>query len=157
MKNVNGFSLVELMVALLVVAIGLLGLAGLQATGLTNNHTAYLRTQATVLAQDMADRMRSNPAGLSAYLTPGAASACGAGCTPQQVAGNDRAQWDKTVADQLPGGFATINTGCPPAPCIYTISVTWAEREKDLNGKSEKDLNSASSTILRTVSMAFQP
>jgi len=48
------------LVAMLVLAIGLLGLAGLQVVGLRNNQSAYLRAQATQLAYDMADRMRTN-------------------------------------------------------------------------------------------------
>ena len=56
----NGFTLLEVMIALLVFSLGLLGMAGLLAVSVRTNHGAYLRTQATFLAQSMADRMRAN-------------------------------------------------------------------------------------------------
>ena len=62
----NGFTMVELLVAVLVLSIGLLGLAGLQAAGLRNNQSAYLRSQATILAYDVADRMRATRAAAAA-------------------------------------------------------------------------------------------
>jgi type IV pilus assembly protein PilV len=145
MNNIRGFSLVELMVAILVVAIGLLGLAGLQVTGLSSNHNAYLGTQATLLAQDMADRMRANAQGLASYTGTAASSSCGTSCTPAQMAGNDLVQWNQTLAAQLPGGTGAISV----ASGIYTISVTWTEHQKNSNN--------ASSNISRMVSMSFQP
>lgn len=58
----RGFSLIEVLVAVLVLAIGLLGLAGLQLTGLKSNHSAYVRSQAALLAYDITERMRANRA-----------------------------------------------------------------------------------------------
>ncbi len=60
----NGFTLLEVLIALLVFSFGLLGMAGLLAVSVQTNHSAYLRTQATFLAQGMADRMRANNLGL---------------------------------------------------------------------------------------------
>ncbi len=60
MKTNTGFTLIEVLIAMLVLAVGLLGLAGLQATSLRNNQSAYNRSQATQLAYDLADRMRAN-------------------------------------------------------------------------------------------------
>ena len=62
MKTNSGFTLIEVLIAMLVLAVGLLGLAGMQATGIRNNLSAYNRSLATQLAYDMADRMRSNVA-----------------------------------------------------------------------------------------------
>ena len=55
-----GFSLIEVLVALVVLSVGLLGLAALQQNAVRFNHDAYLRSQATVLAYDIADRIRGN-------------------------------------------------------------------------------------------------
>ncbi len=66
----TGFSLLEVLIAIVITSIGLLGLAGMQATGLRNNHSAYHRSQATVLAYDIADRMRSNAGTMISYVTP---------------------------------------------------------------------------------------
>ena len=59
----EGFSLIEVLVALFVLSIGLLGLAALQTTGLKLNHQSYERTQATLQAYDIIDRMRTNKSG----------------------------------------------------------------------------------------------
>ena len=56
----TGFTLVEVLIAVLVLSLGLLGLAGMQATSLKNNSAAAARGQATLLAYDMIDRMRTN-------------------------------------------------------------------------------------------------
>ena len=56
----QGFSLVEVLVALVVLTIGLLGMAGLQGYSITGSYNAHLRTQATALAQEIIDRMRAN-------------------------------------------------------------------------------------------------
>ena len=57
-RSQKGASLVEVLVATVVVSVGLIGLAGLQTLSMQSNHTAYLRTQASLLAYDMVDRMR---------------------------------------------------------------------------------------------------
>jgi len=58
----QGFTLVEVLVTIIIMAIGLLGVAGLQLAGMRSNHSAYLRTQATIAVYDLADRMRAHPA-----------------------------------------------------------------------------------------------
>lgn len=65
----SGFSMLEVMISIVIASIGLLGLASMQATGLKNSHSAYHRSQATVLAYDLADRMRANMGSINAYLT----------------------------------------------------------------------------------------
>ena len=60
MKKNTGFTLIEVLIAMIILAVGLLGLAGLQATTLKNNQSAYNRIKATQLAYDIADRMRAN-------------------------------------------------------------------------------------------------
>ena len=64
-RNHQGFTLVEIMVTMVVMSIGFLGLAGLQATALRSNSGANLRTQAVLYANDMAERIRANPAGVT--------------------------------------------------------------------------------------------
>ena len=65
-KPASGFTLLEVMIAVFVLAVGLLGVAGMQMIGLRNNNSAALRTQAVFLAQDIADRMRANPTAVAA-------------------------------------------------------------------------------------------
>lgn len=95
-----GFSLVEVLVALVVLSIGLLGLAGLQTRGVRDNHSAYLRTQATLNAKDLVDRMRANrSAALVGDYDIDFGVNVAAGAT---VAAQDLSQWQAALA-QLPG------------------------------------------------------
>lgn len=142
----GGFSLIELLVAVLVLAIGLTGLAGLQIVGLRNNQTAYHRSLATELAYDMADRMRSNPAGVLAGSynigTAGTnAKLCEtAVCTPQQLAAYDLLLWNNELAALLPNGSGVVcldstveigdSNAAPANHCdnlgnVYAIKVWW--------------------------------
>jgi len=126
----QGFSLLEVLITLVILAIGLLGLAGLQATGLKNNLSAYHRTQATQLAYDIADRMRANISAIGSYATndPSAAStnaAClevGAACTPTVMASHDLKEWSQAITSELPFGQATIT---PNIAGIHKISIQW--------------------------------
>lgn len=95
-----GFSLVEVLVALVVLSIGLLGVAGLQTRGVRDNHGAYLRTQATLGAKDLVDRMRANrPAALAGDYDLAFGGSVASGST---LAAKDLSQWQAALA-QLPG------------------------------------------------------
>lgn len=114
MISIRGFTLVEVLVALLVLGIGLLGVAGLQSATLGMNHSSYLRSQATVLAEDIADRMRSNPRGTAngAYDQGDATSHAGCsdttGCTTTEMAQDDLYEWENALATQLPDGEGVV-------------------------------------------------
>lgn len=74
MNKNAGFTLIEVLIATLVLAAGLLGLAGLQVASLRDNQSAYNRSQATQLTYDIADRIRANPLVAGNYLTTSAAT-----------------------------------------------------------------------------------
>ena len=117
----RGFTMLETLIAILVVSFGLLGIAGIYVTGVQNNKSANLRTLATQQAYDMADRMRANLAGLTVPLpampyyhlpteTQTASCYTTTNCTPQQMAQNDYYEWNNTNSTNsnrrvLPGGF----------------------------------------------------
>lgn len=143
MKKHAGFTLIEVLIAMLVLAFGLLGLANLQATSLRNNQSAYNRSQATQLAYDMADRVRANPVdanllATSAYVatsTPALQSTCGtsSGCLPALMAQNDRAQWLADISSKLPSGIGTI--AVDPVNKVFTITINWDDnRDGDVDG-----------------------
>jgi type IV pilus assembly protein PilV len=116
----------EVLVSMLILGIGLLGMAGLQMVGLRNNQMAYLRSQATQLAYDMSDRMRANATALASYTGLGTTDNCVTStCSVTQMAGYDVKQWKDTVAAQLPGGAGTVTS----AGGIYSITVSWTEKD----------------------------
>ncbi|HEY8034538.1 MAG TPA: type IV pilus modification protein PilV [Methylobacter sp.] len=141
MNKNTGFTLIEVLIAMLVLAIGLLGLAGLQATSLKNNQSAYNRSQATQLAYDLADRMRANIAGKANYtaILPSSATAKAnclttTGCTPADMAENDLFEWNSAVSNNLPSGIGTIAV----VANMFTIRITW---DDDRDGDDSNNPN----------------
>lgn len=110
----KGFTLIEVLVALIVLSIGLLGLAGLQTVSLRGNHSAYLRGQATLLAYDMADRMRANLSAVKSgnYNNPTLPSTIpnceSSDCTPSSMAQYDISRWRTAIAGWLPSGAGVV-------------------------------------------------
>ncbi len=99
----RGFTLLEVLVAVLVLSIGLLGLAGLMASSLRNNHSAYYRSQATWLAYDVIDRMRTNLPNAADYAVALGGAPAGGG-----LAGADVADWKGMIANALPEGDGSV-------------------------------------------------
>jgi type IV pilus assembly protein PilV len=126
----RGFTLIEAMVALIVLSVGLLGIAAMYVETLRANRTSLFRTQAVTLASDIADRMRANRIPANAY-------ACGAPCDPSAggnaIADADLAQWMNTIAARLPGGTADVAFTAPGAntPAAYVVTISWTEVGQD--------------------------
>lgn len=129
-RRQRGFSIIEVLIALLVLAIGLLGLAALQAQGLRFNHDAYVRTQATNLAYDIVDRMRANRANVAGYTAPDP----GLVCDPLVASVNmDLSCWYDALAGTLPGGAGLITTNATAN--FFDVSVGWIDRTpRDFGG-----------------------
>jgi len=129
-----GFSLVEALVALVVLSIGMLGIAALHVEGLRSARTALTRTAAVALASDIADRIRANRAAKTEYdavVTSADTDAnCepkGAGCTPAELAHHDKALGLGAIETALPGGTGTIDCDDAEVPATYTITISWSE------------------------------
>lgn len=137
-----GFSLIEVLVALLVLSIGLLGLAALQATGFKYNSDAYYRTQASILAYDIIDRMRANPKGagdgdyeidetnVAAKLDSFAsATKCDVNpcSTPSAIALYDLGRWYEAQRAVLPAPGTRPST-IDKTGNVHTIIIRWRER-----------------------------
>jgi len=135
-----GFTLIEVLVALVVMAVGMLGIAGLYIESLRSGHMSISYTNAVTLAASMADRIRANANGVAAYagaaagnaVAGTAASNCVNGnvdCTAAQLALDDWFWWYENVKDQMPEGrqvsVQVVNT--PPVN-VYTIVMQWPER-----------------------------
>jgi type IV pilus assembly protein PilV len=113
-RNLGGFSLLELLVTLVILSVGLLGLGLMQTTGLGLTKSAYARTQAMMLASDIADRIRANEASAASYVATTATTlaepGCIAGvtCSGTDLAASDLSDWSNRVITELPGGKGQI-------------------------------------------------
>lgn len=114
----RGFSLIEVLVAIVVLSIGLLGLAALQVSGLRVGQSSFYRAQAAQLATDMADRLRAN-AGQARTCELDLADATPTGATTCE---RDLAEW-RTRLRALPGGNGAVDV--EPATNLVTITVQW--------------------------------
>jgi type IV pilus assembly protein PilV len=125
-RQARGFTLVEVLIALLVLSIGMLGIAALYLESLRASRSALVRTQAVMLAADIADRIRANrdPAGI--YDCGGT---CEAGEGGNAIAVADLNAWRVAVETQLPGGMGSVAfaAGAANTPNAYTVIISWTE------------------------------
>lgn len=138
----RGFSLVEVMVSLVIIAVGLLGVAGIMALSMNNDDSSRMQSLAALQAASMATAMQAN----SAYwVTPGPGSiltqsaptvsstACDGtvACTASQLATVDLANWGYSIAQSLPNGIGSVSCGAvqptatSPAATTCSITVGW--------------------------------
>lgn len=163
-RGAQGFSLLEVLIALVVLSVGLLGLAGLQVSSMRYNLSANHRTQATNLAQQFIDMAKSyrgaatigadarnHPnirrlaTGLNNFSDGGSLSSVAADCngaTPDPLR-CDRARWFNALRTQLPGGRARVVFEGPPSGQI-TVEICWTDdrsesvaQTTDCSGASE--------------------
>ena len=132
-RRQSGFSLVEVLITLVIMSVGMLGIAGLYVQSMQAGRTSMFRHHAVTLAGDVADRIRANPTADIAYTAPlGVDNNCilgGIDCTATQMAANDILLWKDQAANTLPGGDVTIVL-TPEAglvPPTYQITVSWTE------------------------------
>jgi type IV pilus assembly protein PilV len=134
----RGITMIESLVALVILSVGMLGIAGLYVSGVKAGRSALLRTQAVNLASDMADRIRANRRAVDAYDmdtyggAPEDQGCINDACTAEELAEDDLFRWQTAVVATLPGR---------PTPEVdvevevlddadadrYTVSVTWHE------------------------------
>ncbi len=137
----------EALIAILLLSVCALAYASLQLRSLSSNNSALWRSKATLLANEMADRMRANRVGTTAgnyssLLSPLVVADCGAvsSCAPARMAQLDYALWSATIGRELPGGSGVVcidsspDDGSAAAPACDTagqmlaIKVFWSER-----------------------------
>ena len=139
----RGVTLIESLVALVVIALGILGILGVQMRTLTDTQTGVRRAQAIRLIEDMGERMKVNPnalANINAYVTAFADTPtlpnCASGCNAAQLAAYDVAVWKRIVRENLPTGQASIFV--PPAESGLAtglgrqlgVMIAWRENER---------------------------
>ena len=137
----RGAGLVEVLVALVVIAVGMLGVASLYVTTLQAKTTSQSRMQAVNLATDIAERIRANRSAGSSYalasLTAAAtdpnkgcietASATANECSEEDMAATDLYEWSTLVSNTLPGTVTGRITVSGASPATYTITLGWSE------------------------------
>lgn|SRR5690554_3670798 len=121
-----GFGMIEVLVSLLVLAIGLLGLASLQTTGLAQTSEVRNRSQAILLADDLLERIRSNRENIDSYVVAeGNLPTCAAdfAIANDGVAANDLSEWKNSLACLLPAGNGSVQV----ASRVVTVQVVWED------------------------------
>lgn len=135
-KRQHGFSLVEVLIALIIMSVGMLGIATLFVQSMQAGRTSMFRHHAVTIAGDVADRIRANPRAGIAYQGVGADNGCvatGNDCNEAAMAANDIFLWDIQVAESLPNGDVAVRFNDAVVPPEYTIAVTWDEPGEDPN------------------------
>jgi type IV pilus assembly protein PilV len=152
MKTNTGFTLIEVLIAMLILAGGLLGLAALQTYTLRSNLAAYNHGQATQLLYDMADRMRANNCNkdlttcnaavpnyiiansntVATTVNAACSTTTNTTCTPKILADNDLIEWNNAIVATLPMGRGSISS----ANGVFTLSITW---DDDRSGSVTSD------------------
>ena len=145
-RHAIGFTLIEVLVSMVILALGLLGLASLQGISLKNNQDAFLFGQANALAYEMSDRIISNSQGWVTIPTPAATCATGcdsaaASCTTSQMAAYDYCYWKQKALTVLSTGATAVITASPKAgstTCTGTsasrcLTMTWSRTNQQLS------------------------
>lgn len=132
----RGFSMLEVLISIVIILIGVLGVAGIQLLSMKNTDWARYQSQAAILGESIVDAIQINPmywsngntnVAVNGAAITGAAlnySNCsGTACSPTQQAGFDISNWGQSLANTLPTG--TGNVTCSAAPVICTITINW--------------------------------
>jgi type IV pilus assembly protein PilV len=167
-RRQDGATLIEVLVTMFVVAVALLGTAGLQLASTRYQQTAFMRSQALVEAQWIAEKIRANQAALVAALptTPANAylaqdtyaaadalptdPACGLAaqvpCGTQEAAQKDVREWRQSLQARLPegrGSILPVSTGAAIDPIARQIVVMWIEKQQNATVDAESDVTDA--------------
>jgi len=138
MRRHRGFTLLEVLVTLIVMAFGLLGIAGIIANGMKVTHSAYGRSQASWLANDIIDRMRGNRATAEAADLPyniavdGVLDMTDTTTVPKE----DLVAWREALAEALPSGTGGVNVDT--ANRKVTVTIQWDDSRATGGGSTQQ-------------------
>ena len=146
-KN-SGFSLIEALVAFMIISVGMLGIASLQTISMKAGHTAITRTSAVFNVEDILDRMRANPTQVVAYTvdvagvgtdggcsdvvgsagSPNVVTSAATACTAAQVADDDLYRWKRSLGPNVTASIAVVAPVAPRVLNMVTVTIIWTER-----------------------------
>jgi len=151
-RKEKGFMLIETLIAVIILAIGLLGMASMQVVALKNNNSAYTRTQATYLGYDIIERIRNNAGedySLAIGSTPSDVGGVAAknvckfssatdtlNCNSSQLVVFDQATWVEDVANVLPSGEGGIVVN----GSTYIITIRWLDKQGNSTADQQTSL-----------------
>ena len=135
--NQTGIGLIEILIAVLVLGIGILGVASTQVVSMQMNSQSQNRSQAVLLAEDLFDRIRANPTNPANYaLAAGAAQGgdngdCATGFVPANgnVTDDDIASWQNSLSCLLPAAERTVLVNGN----VVTITIDWDQNDANAN------------------------
>ena len=142
MTRNRGFTLLEVLIALLILSFGLLGLAALQAYSVKANQSAHFRSQATALSNMMLDNIRANRSQLPAYYSNEYVEfACDDVPETSPRALNDLGTWRQQIACQLPSGRGAVApiSANEVAVCIRWTDARWESTAGSADGECTAD------------------
>jgi type IV pilus assembly protein PilV len=173
-----GFSLVEVMVALVVMSVGLLGVAKMQALALSSTTTSRMRSLAALETSSLASTMRADRGYWSGrtvdpavVITNGAITGTGDNtlqlnttcpCTPPQIAMNDLNDWVTDLSRQVPGVNGTVScplppTGSPPMPVSCQITISWLESQVASNAQQVQQAQTVTTPVRTSFILYVDP
>lgn len=156
-RKTAGFSLIEVLIALVILSVGLLGIAAMVSVSLKSKDSSYMRTQATAESSAILDRMRANRAtatsggydiAIGSSITSPPNCFGSNPCTPAQIASIDVAQWKSDLASLLPSGDGSISTVINNQMTQVTITIQW-------NDQRANQANNSSAPPAGTVTFAM--
>ena len=161
----HGFSLIEALVAFMIISVGMLGIASLQTISMKAGHTAVIRTSAVFNVEDILDRMRANTTQVAAYVVedagtgvdgscndavgssaaPNTVTTTATPCSAAALAADDIFHWKQSLGQNIKG---KVEVTVPVAPRVLntvTVTITWTERE--VSGTNIATANNYSVTV----------
>jgi type IV pilus assembly protein PilV len=136
-RRQRGDTMIEVLVTIIIIAVGVLGTAALQVTTLKNLNSSHSASVATIVAQDFSERMRANPDGNYIHDSAPApvASCVTAACTAQGLANYDMDTWWTQVIAVLPSGTGEVELLAGSAN-IFVLTVRWDEDRSGSTGET---------------------
>lgn len=145
-KHNKGFTLLEALIGFLVLSIGMLGIASLQALSLKAGKSSVYGSVAVMKVEELLESMRANPTGLPAYAGGGAANGCtgtAITCTADALAADEVFLWKANLTAGLPASVGTTVKVEPLAGsnmATVTVTVDWSERNSESKSSADSSI-----------------